>query len=92
VVEVSDLSVLPAQRLPDSEFSAAPVRIRCQVPAENVVQLLRSLIVVEPGDPEKLFVLLREFSVRKGVGVGGQVSPPVLVDLLADVLDFDPKS
>ena len=91
VQEVSNLAVFPARDIAGTEFKAIPVRITCTLASENLMKLLRSLLTIHEGDPEKLFLIMRELSVKKAKGAGGKSSPPVAVDVLVDIIDYEPK-
>ena len=83
--------VIPVPNAKDSEFNAIPVRVRCALPAGEVVRLLTNMLRVREGDSDKLFVIMRELSMAKGAGPGGSVSAPLTMEFLVDVVDFEPK-
>ena len=91
VSEVSNLSVSEPLAIPDTEFVAIPVKVTCKVPAPHVTKLLQSLLAVPPGDPEKLFVTMRQMTLTKAPGPGGKTPTPVTLDFTVDVIDFEPK-
>jgi len=95
VKEVTNLSILPPKPLPGTEFHVIPVSISCLIPADNVTKLLHGLLAVPEGDPLKLFAIVRKVSLKKSPGEGGKEAkdvPPLYMELLLDVIDFEPKS
>lgn len=95
VESISHFSVMPSEVIPvpnarESEFRAIPVRVRCTLPAEEVVKLLTSMLRVRESDADKMLVLMREVSISKSPGAGGRRSPPVTLEFLVDVVDFEP--
>ncbi|HRU05670.1 MAG TPA: hypothetical protein P5137_07830 [Candidatus Brocadiia bacterium] len=84
--------IIPVPSVRDSEFLAIPVRVQCAMPADNVIPMLTTLLIVRETDQEKPFAILRELKIEKSAGLGGAASPPVNVEFLVDILDFEPKS
>ena len=97
VSEIRYFRVLPPEPTPipdlhETRFRAIPVRVECVLPADSVVRLLTTMLTVRPSDTDKLFVILRELSLKKGAGAGEPPSPPVTLELLVDVIDFLPRT
>lgn len=88
---VHDPEVIPIPNANESEFRAIPIRVRCTLPTEEVVKLLTAMLRVGESDADKLPVLMRELSISKGTGPGGRRSPPVTLEFLVDVVDFQPR-
>lgn len=94
---ISVFSVMPSEVIPipnteESEFRAIPVRVRCALPAEQVVKLLTAMLRVSESDPDKLQVVMRELDLSKGPGAGRGTTPPVTLEFLVDVVDFNPRT
>ena len=97
ITELRRFAVMPREAIPipdlkQTRFHAVPVRIQCVLPPDKVVGLLRDMLAVRPAEADKLFINLRELKLEKAAGLGAPPTPPVTMELLIDVIDFEPKS
>jgi len=92
VKQLDNLSLYKPERIPGTEFQAVPVRVQCNLSAENIMTLLRSLLLVPERATDKPLVIMRECTAKKGPGTGKPEASPISLDLLMDFVDFAPES
>jgi len=89
---VGEPEIIPVPNTRDSEFRAIPIRVQCAMPADKIIDMLTALLIVRETDQEKPFAILRELKLEKAAGLGDKSAPPVSVEFLVDIVDFEPKS